>query len=74
MQFNNYHYAGPKVIHARPVNPSFLPFDAFLLTSDIGYEQRKGSSAQPVLHVYSIAVKNIGTQIAALYIQGGDVL
>jgi hypothetical protein len=56
------------------VNPAFLAFDAFLLTSDIGYEQRKGSSAQPFLHVYSIAITNIGKQLAALYIQGGDVL
>jgi len=74
LQFNNYQYSGPKVIHARPFSPAFVPFNGFLLTSDIGYEQRLGSSEQPILHVYSIAIKNVGAQIAALYIQGGDVL
>ena len=31
LQFNNYHYAGPKIIQARLANPFVLPYRAFVL-------------------------------------------
>ena len=72
LQFNNYHYAGPKIIQARLANPFILPYRAFVLTADIGHEQRVGSGGN-LLYVYSIAITNISDSLAELEIVGGDV-
>jgi hypothetical protein len=73
LQFNNYQYAGPKLIQASPIIPFVFPLSTFVLTTDLGHERRIGSSANPFLYVYSIAITNISTHIAVLQIVGGDV-
>lgn len=70
VQFNNYQYTGPKVIQALPY---WLADNSFLITSDLGQEKRIKFGGSP-LHLYSVAIKNVGDRISQYGLVGGDVV
>jgi hypothetical protein len=70
-QFDNYRYAGPKVIQAIPFPTSDLDSDLFLLTSDVGHEQRNGGDR--FYYVYYVAIKNVKNSATSFFIAGGGV-
>jgi hypothetical protein len=70
IQFNNYQYIGPKVIQALP---HWQTEASFLITSDLGQEKRVKFGGSP-LHLYSVAVRNVGDRISSFSLVGGDVV
>jgi hypothetical protein len=71
IQFDNYRYAGPKVIQAIPFPNSDNDGNLFLLTSDVGHEQRNGGDR--FYYVYSVAIKNVKNFATSFFIAGGGV-
>lgn len=70
-QFDNYQYAGPKVFQAIPFPTSDKDGDLFVLTSDVGHEQRNGGDR--FYFVYSVAIKNVRNFATSFFIAGGSV-